>query len=176
MAIISAAGLFCIDKFEDNQTRKCSTFFRMSKLTKPYFNLSYSYGNHETDVFFGNLSDVKKLHEQFPNRKQYFNDLRDTEEYYENIDQVMQNYNTNYQIGNYSMEVGEWTEEDEWEKYCEDNSLHELFEKDFQLKLNVKTGQVGDLSIYHVFETDMDWAYARLFFNNEEKLVAALFF
>ena len=26
--IISAAvGLFCFDKFEDNQTRKCSTFF-----------------------------------------------------------------------------------------------------------------------------------------------------
>ena len=27
MPIISAVGLFCFDKFEDNQTRKCSTFF-----------------------------------------------------------------------------------------------------------------------------------------------------
>ena len=25
--IISSVGLFCFDKFEDNQTRKCSTFF-----------------------------------------------------------------------------------------------------------------------------------------------------
>ena len=33
MPITSAVGLFCIDKFEDNQTRKCSTFFRMSKVT-----------------------------------------------------------------------------------------------------------------------------------------------
>ena len=24
---ISAVGLFCLDEFEDNQTRKCSTFF-----------------------------------------------------------------------------------------------------------------------------------------------------
>ena len=38
MPIISAVGLFCIDKFEDNQMRKCSTFFRMSKLSKPYFS------------------------------------------------------------------------------------------------------------------------------------------
>ena len=37
MPIISAVGLFCIDKLEDNQTRKCSTFFQMLKLTKPYF-------------------------------------------------------------------------------------------------------------------------------------------
>ena len=37
MLIISAVGLFCIDKFEDNQMRNGSTFFRMSKLTKPYF-------------------------------------------------------------------------------------------------------------------------------------------
>ena len=35
--IISAVELFCIDKFEDNQPRKCSTFFRMSKLAKPNF-------------------------------------------------------------------------------------------------------------------------------------------
>ena len=28
--ISDAFGLFCFDKFEDNQTRKCSTFFRMS--------------------------------------------------------------------------------------------------------------------------------------------------
>ena len=27
MPIISAVGLFCFDKFEDNQTRKCPTFF-----------------------------------------------------------------------------------------------------------------------------------------------------
>ena len=40
MPIISAVGLFCTDKFEDNQTRKCSTFFSMSKLIEPYFNFS----------------------------------------------------------------------------------------------------------------------------------------
>ena len=39
MPIISADGLFCVNKFEDHQTRKCSTFFRMSKLTKPYFRM-----------------------------------------------------------------------------------------------------------------------------------------
>ena len=44
MPIISAVGLFCIDKFEDNQTRKCLTFFRMSKFTKPYFK--YECGTH----------------------------------------------------------------------------------------------------------------------------------
>ena len=38
---ISAFGLFCIDKYEDNQTRKCSTFFRMSKLTEPYFGVNF---------------------------------------------------------------------------------------------------------------------------------------
>ena len=27
MPIISAVGFFCFDKFEDNQTKKCSTFF-----------------------------------------------------------------------------------------------------------------------------------------------------
>ena len=27
MPIIFAVGLFCFDKFEDNQTRKCSIFF-----------------------------------------------------------------------------------------------------------------------------------------------------
>ena len=27
MPIITAVWLFCFDKFEDNQTRKCSTFF-----------------------------------------------------------------------------------------------------------------------------------------------------
>ena len=27
MPIISTVGLFCFDKFGDNQTRKCSTFF-----------------------------------------------------------------------------------------------------------------------------------------------------
>ena len=38
MPKISAVGLFCLYKFEDNQTRTCTTFFRMSKLNEPYFN------------------------------------------------------------------------------------------------------------------------------------------
>ena len=39
MPKISAVGLFCLYKFENNQTRTCTTFFRMSKLTEPYFNI-----------------------------------------------------------------------------------------------------------------------------------------
>ena len=38
MPKISAVGLFCLYKFENNQTRMCTTFFRMSYLTEPYFN------------------------------------------------------------------------------------------------------------------------------------------
>ena len=38
MPKISAVGLFCIYKFEDNQTRTRTTFFRMSKLNEPYFS------------------------------------------------------------------------------------------------------------------------------------------
>ena len=38
MRKISAVGLFCLYKFENNQTRTCTTFFRMSKLTEPYFS------------------------------------------------------------------------------------------------------------------------------------------
>ena len=34
MPIISAVGLFYFDDFEDNQTRKCSTFF--SECLKPF--------------------------------------------------------------------------------------------------------------------------------------------
>ena len=37
MPKISAVGHFCLDKFENNQTRKCTTFFRTSKLTELYF-------------------------------------------------------------------------------------------------------------------------------------------
>ena len=37
MPKISAVGLFCLYKFENNQTRTCTTFFRMSKLNEPYF-------------------------------------------------------------------------------------------------------------------------------------------
>merc|ERR1712018_791657 len=37
MPKISAVGLFCIYKFENNQTRTCTTFFQMSYLTEPYF-------------------------------------------------------------------------------------------------------------------------------------------
>ena len=37
MPKISAVGLFCLYKFENNQTRTCTTFFRMSKITEPYF-------------------------------------------------------------------------------------------------------------------------------------------
>ena len=39
MPKISAVGLFCLYKFENNQTRTCTTFFRMSYLTEPYFSL-----------------------------------------------------------------------------------------------------------------------------------------
>ena len=38
MPKISAVGLFCLDKFENNQTRTCITFLRTSKLTELYFN------------------------------------------------------------------------------------------------------------------------------------------
>ena len=38
MPKISAVGLFCLDKFENNQTRMCTTFFRTSKLTELYFS------------------------------------------------------------------------------------------------------------------------------------------
>ena len=44
MPKISAVGLFCLYKFENNQTRTCTTFFRMSKLTEPYFRIFKS--NH----------------------------------------------------------------------------------------------------------------------------------
>ena len=39
MPKISAVGLFCLDKFENNQTRTHTTIFRMSNLTEPYFNI-----------------------------------------------------------------------------------------------------------------------------------------
>ena len=39
MPKISAVGLFCLDKFENNQTRMCTTFFRTSKLTEVYFKM-----------------------------------------------------------------------------------------------------------------------------------------
>ena len=42
MPKISAVGLFCLDKFENNQTRTCTTFFRTSKLTEVYFKSSYT--------------------------------------------------------------------------------------------------------------------------------------
>ena len=38
MPKISAVGLFCLDKFENYQTRTCTTFFRTSNLTEPYFS------------------------------------------------------------------------------------------------------------------------------------------
>ena len=37
MPKISAVGLFCFDKFENNQRRMCTTFLQMSKLTEVYF-------------------------------------------------------------------------------------------------------------------------------------------
>ena len=39
MPKISAVGLFCLDKFENYQTRTCTTFFRTSNLTVPYFSM-----------------------------------------------------------------------------------------------------------------------------------------
>ena len=39
MPKISAVGLFCLDKFENNQTRTRTTFFRTSKLTEVYFRV-----------------------------------------------------------------------------------------------------------------------------------------
>ena len=38
MPKISAVRLFCLDKFENNQTRTCTTFFQTSNLTEVYFN------------------------------------------------------------------------------------------------------------------------------------------
>ena len=40
MPKISAVGLFCLDKFENNQMRMCTTFFRTSKLAEVYFSLN----------------------------------------------------------------------------------------------------------------------------------------
>ena len=42
MPKISAVGLFCLDKFENNQMRTCTTFFWSSKLTEVYFNLPHT--------------------------------------------------------------------------------------------------------------------------------------
>ena len=39
MPKISAVGHFCLDKFENNQTRTRTTFFRTSKLTELYFKV-----------------------------------------------------------------------------------------------------------------------------------------
>ena len=55
MRKISAVGLFCLYKFENNQTRTCTTFFRMSKLTEPYFSgreLKYEF-EYEFDLKSG---------------------------------------------------------------------------------------------------------------------------
>ena len=38
MPKISVVGLFCLDKFENNLMRTCTTFFRTSKLTELNFN------------------------------------------------------------------------------------------------------------------------------------------
>ena len=47
MPKISAVGLFCLDRFENNQTRTCTTFFRTSKLTELYFShLSFCIQKH----------------------------------------------------------------------------------------------------------------------------------
>ena len=42
MPKISAVGLFCLDKFENYQTRTCTTFFRTSNLTEPYFRVAFN--------------------------------------------------------------------------------------------------------------------------------------
>ena len=66
MPKILAVGLFCLDKFENNQMRMCTTFFRTSKLTEVYFRHVYEmiftctydiklYSNHGLPIFF--LSD-----------------------------------------------------------------------------------------------------------------------
>ena len=39
MPKITAVGLFCLEKIENNQTRTHITFFRMSKLTELYFRI-----------------------------------------------------------------------------------------------------------------------------------------
>ena len=56
MPKISAVGLFCLDKFENNQTRTCTTFFQTSKLTEVYFNL-YSTLGFQENIF---------THSEFP--------------------------------------------------------------------------------------------------------------
>ena len=53
---ISAVRLFCLDKFENNQTRTCTTFFQTSKLTKVYFN-QYSTLGFQENIF---------THSEFP--------------------------------------------------------------------------------------------------------------
>ena len=48
MPKISAVGLFCLDKFENNQTRTCTTFFRTSKLTELYFSKKASHAHFQS--------------------------------------------------------------------------------------------------------------------------------
>ena len=56
MPKISAVGLFCLDKFENNQTRTCTTFFRTSKLTEVYFKVIT-----DRDLFYTTDHDLSCL-------------------------------------------------------------------------------------------------------------------
>ena len=54
MPKISAVGLFCLEKFENNQMRTCTTFFQTPKLTEVYFRpvIKSSTGPFEAESTF----------------------------------------------------------------------------------------------------------------------------
>ena len=81
----------------------------------------------------------------------------------------------------YSEDTEDW-DDDEWkeaayEYYSQFKSrpLKTVFKEDFELNFDVKSGQVDNLSIYHVNWPKGKEFSGNLFFNNEHKLVAALF-
>jgi len=52
MPKISAVGLFCLDEFENNQTRTCTTFFRTSKKTEVYFKISQKLQRSSEELYY----------------------------------------------------------------------------------------------------------------------------
>ena len=67
MPKISAFGLFCLDEFEKNQTRTCTTFFRTSKLTEVYFREALNINVFSR--FYSEFCYLKKVHTNICNSK-----------------------------------------------------------------------------------------------------------
>ena len=58
MPKILAVRLFCLDKLENNQTRTCTTFFQMSKLTETYFKMECSKIENNFLLFYRKMWNV----------------------------------------------------------------------------------------------------------------------